>query len=69
MCCLLISTVLNPPSFNEWQAMNSITDIMGVAAGFIIRDVSLISLMVAVFILSAFVIMDIKNILKISRRS
>lgn len=69
MCRLLISAVLNPPSFNEWQAMNSITDIMVVAAGFIIREVSLISLTVAVFILSAFVIMDIKNILKILRRS
>ncbi|ECC1750792.1 hypothetical protein FNI40_26275 [Salmonella enterica subsp. diarizonae] len=69
MCGLLISAVLNPPSFNEWQAMNSITDIMVVAAGFIIREVSLISFMVAVFILSAFVIMDIKNILKILRRS
>ncbi|WP_139386049.1 hypothetical protein [Salmonella enterica] len=49
MCSLLICTILNPPSFNEWQAMNSITDIMVVAAGFIIREVSLISLTVAVF--------------------
>lgn len=66
---LLINAILNPPSFDEWQAMNSITDIMVVAAGFIIREVSLISLTLAVFILSAGVIMDIKAIMKILRHS
>lgn len=49
--------------------MSSITDMIVVAAAFITREVSLISLTVAAFILVAFVIIDIKAILKTLRRS
>lgn len=68
MNSLFISAILNPPSFNEWQTMSSITDMIVVAVAFITREVPLISLTVAAFILVAFVIIDVKNILKTLRR-
>ncbi|QXB24173.1 hypothetical protein [Lelliottia amnigena] len=69
MISLFINAILNPPSFNEWQAMSSTIDMLVVAVGFITRQASLLSLTVAAFFLIASVIMDMKSIRKLLRRS
>jgi hypothetical protein len=53
---LFISAVLNPPSFNDWQSMNSMIDMIVTGFAFLFREVSIFSLAVAAVIIVAFVV-------------
>ncbi|HDL7635117.1 TPA: hypothetical protein PXO86_004150 [Yersinia enterocolitica] len=53
---LFISAVLNPPSFNDWQSMSSIIDMIVTGFAFLFREVSILSLVVAAVIIVAFVV-------------
>lgn len=34
---LLLSTIMNPPSFNDWQAMNDVSDMIVTGIAMLIR--------------------------------
>lgn len=67
-----INAVLNPPSFNEFQSMNSITDMIVTAVAFLFRVVAIGSIFITALIISVLAAMlitqEIKRIWK-RRRS
>lgn len=48
---LLINAVLNPPSFNDWQAMNSIVDMIVTAIAFMFGEISIFTLVATALLL------------------
>lgn len=63
---LFMSAVISPPSFNEWQTMDSIIEMIVTGVAFIFREVSLLSIVVAALIalslITKLIVQDIKSI-------
>lgn len=62
---LFLSAVLNPPSFNEWQLMNSITDMIVTGVAFLFRVVAIWSFYIATlfifFIIATLIVQELKS--------
>ncbi len=62
---LLINTVLNPPSFNDWQAMNSIVDMIVTAIAVMFREISIFTLVATALFLIAllvsFIVQEVRS--------
>ena len=62
---LLINTVLNPPSFNDWQAMNSIMDMIVTAIAVMLREISIFTLVATALFLIAllvsFIVQEVRS--------
>lgn len=52
---LFINAILNPPSFNEWQSLNSITDMTVTGVAFLFRIVAICTLSIAALSILALV--------------
>jgi chromate transport protein ChrA len=64
-----INSVINPPSFNKFQSMSSITDMIMTAVAFLFRVVAIGSIFITALIISVLAVMLItQEIKKIRKR-